>query len=96
MRIGTSGTALASIIKVSVPVDVPAIPPGSSITQNFTVTNATKSGSVSISPDIALSSGLLIAYVRVSSSGVVEAKFTNTTFTTIDPLPMDYHISVIQ
>ncbi|HEY0668243.1 MAG TPA: hypothetical protein VGD22_08725 [Sphingobacteriaceae bacterium] len=96
VRLGTTGTALASIIKVSVPVDVPAIPPGSSITQTFTVTNAAKSGSVSISPDIALNSGLLIAYVRVSSSGVVEAKFTNTTFTTIDPLPMDYHISVIQ
>lgn len=86
----------ANVIKASVFIDVPSIAPGSSITQNFTVANAPKSGSVIVSPDIALSSGLLIAYSRVLSTGIVEVKFTNTTFSTIDPLPMDYHIAVIK
>lgn len=96
VQIGSKGTPLASIIKVSVSSDVAPILPGSSLIQTFTVPNAAKSGAVSVSPDIALSSGLLIAYARVSSDGLVEVKFTNTTFSTIDPLPMDYHISVIQ
>ena len=96
VRIGSTGSSLASILKVSVTVDVAPVAPGSRLVQTFNVANASKAGAVSVSPDIALSSGLLIAYARVSSAGIVEVKFTNTTFSTIDPLPMDYHISIIQ
>ncbi|HXH98963.1 MAG TPA: hypothetical protein VNI52_01755 [Sphingobacteriaceae bacterium] len=97
VKLGEKGTKLSSILKVSIPLlDIPPISPGASIIQNFTVPDATSNGAVSVSPGLGLDNGLLIAYARVSSAGNVEVKFTNITFSTINPEPMNYHISVIQ
>jgi hypothetical protein len=94
--LGSNGTALASIIKSSVTVDVTSVAANSTLLQTFTVANATITASVTVSPSATLPNGLIIAYARVSAANTVEVKFTNTTGLAIDPASMAYYITVIQ
>ena len=94
--IGTNGTVLTEIIKVTVLSDVPNVAAGSTVTETIPVPNSTTTSSVSISPSSALPNGLIIAYARVSVAGTVEAKFTNTTGADINISPMNFYITVIR
>lgn len=94
--IGASGSVLNEIIKVTVAKNLASIPAGSSTVETFSVTNAAITSSVMISPTNSLPNGLLIAYARVSSAGVVEVKFTNVSSATIDPAAMDFYITVVR
>jgi Head domain of trimeric autotransporter adhesin len=94
--IGSNGTALTEVIKVTVSKNVAAVSPNSSVTESFTVANSQLNSTVYISPASSLSDGLLIAYARVSTAGTVEVKFTNTTGATIDPATMNFFITVIR
>jgi hypothetical protein len=95
-RLGTNGTALSEIIKVTVSKNVAAISANSSGTESFSVANAQTTSTVYISPASSLTDGLTIAYARVSAAGNVEVKFTNTTGAVIDPPAMNFYITVIR
>ena len=96
LKLGTNGSVITNIIKVSVTVDVPSIPINSAINQSFTVSNASVGGSVSISPDIQLPSGMMMYNARVSANNIVTVTFRNTSTSVPFDLPsMPYHIAVI-
>jgi hypothetical protein len=94
--IGSNGTVLTEIIKLTVLSDIPNVAANSTVTETFPVANATVGSSVYISPSSAFANGLIMAYARVSAAGTVEAKFTNTTVAAINPSPMDFYITVIR
>ena len=96
IRIGANGTTIANVIKATVNIDVPSIPSASAVTQTFAVANANIGSSVLISPDQALTNGVIICYARVSAVGTIEVKFGNGTFGAIDPPAMNYYITVIE
>ena len=94
--LGTEGTVVTNVIKATVLKDIPSVAANSSSVQTFTVNNASPGASVVISPEIALSDRLIIAYARVSAEDVVEAKFTNITGSPINPGSMNFYITVIE
>lgn len=94
--LGTNGTVLTSVIKVTVTKDVAPVSANSSGTESFSVTNAVTGSTVYVSPASSLSDGLIIGYARVSAAGTVEVKFVNTTAGTINPPSMDFYITVIK
>jgi hypothetical protein len=94
--LGTNGTALNEIIKVTVAKDVASIAGGASLNVDFTVTNSALSSTVYISPETDLASGMIIAYARVHAAGTVRARFTNSSGAAIDLANMNYYITVIR
>jgi hypothetical protein len=96
LRIGTTGTAVSTIIKNEQIIDVASIAAVTSGTQIFLVANAPLNSSVTVSPSAALPDGLIISYARVSAVGTVEVKFTNVTGGVIDLPSMSFYITVIQ
>ena len=94
--LGANGTSLNEIIKITVVKNVPSIPLNSSSVVDFSVTNAATSSTVYISPEQDLPDGIIIAYARVHSTGIVKVKFTNVTGAAIDPPSMNYYITVIR
>lgn len=95
LLVGPNGTQLTTVIKLNVPKDIPSIAANSSSAQTFTVTGASEGYSVMISPETALPDGLIIAYARVSSTGVVEVKFTNVTGSAINPVLTTFAITLV-
>lgn len=96
-KLGTNGTAMTSMIKVTQNVDLPSIAAtGGVLVQTFTVANAAVGSTVYISPEQALANGVVIAYARVSAANTVEVKFYNAALTAVDPPAMNYYITVIQ
>jgi hypothetical protein len=96
VMLGVNGTIITNMIKVTVNVNLASVAANSSLIQTFAVTNAVTTSTVAISPAIALSDGLVIAYARVSAANTIEVKFTNVTGVAIDPGQMNYYITVIQ
>ncbi|MEO6133492.1 MAG: hypothetical protein ABIQ02_16750, partial [Saprospiraceae bacterium] len=94
--IGTNGTLLTEIIKVTVLTDVNNVPAGSSVLETIPVANCTTGSTVFMSPASALAAGLIIAYTRVSVAGTVEARFVNTTGADINPPAMNFFITAIK
>lgn len=96
-RVGTNGTALNSIIKVTV-ASPSFVIPGTKVTspalgtisqdkttwtiRTFTVTGATVGASVTVNPSQQMADNSVIAYARVSAANTVEVKFINTTVPT--------------
>lgn len=94
-KIGTNGTAINEIIKVTVNNDIPSVAAGGQQLVTFSVTNAALNSSVCISPASALPAGLIIAYARVSVGGTVEVAFYNVKTAAIDPAAMNFFITVV-
>jgi len=94
-QLGEDGSILNHIIKASIPKNLPSIVAGASIIESFTVTGALIDASVMISPDIALTDGLVIAYARVSAANTVEVKFINNSAATINLASTTFHITVV-
>ena len=94
--LGAQGTVVTNVIKATVVKDIPSVAANSSSVQSFTVNNASPGASVVVSPEIALSDGLIIAYARVSFEDNIEVKFTNVTGAAINPASMDFYITVIE
>jgi hypothetical protein len=95
-KLGIKGTVIDELIKVTRIKNVPNVAANSTITETFVVSDALPGSTVYISPADALDDGLLIAYARVSVAGTVEVKFTNTTGLAINPVAMDFYITVIR
>lgn len=94
-KIGTNGTAINEIIKVTVNKDIPSVAADNQQAVTFAVSNAALNSSVYISPASALPAGLIIAHARVSVAGTVEVVFYNVKATAIDPATMNFFITVI-
>jgi trimeric autotransporter adhesin len=94
--VGTNGTAINEIIKVTVNADISSIAAISTISKTFTITNAALGSTVYVSPDGNLPDGIIIANARVSAANTVTVKFTNATTVALNPASMDYHITVIR
>lgn len=96
VKIGTNGTAINEIIKVTVNANLTSIAAFSTISRVFTVANAIVGSTVYVSPNDDLPDGIVIASARVSAANTVAVKFTNISAVAINPLTMDYHITVIR
>jgi hypothetical protein len=94
--IGTNGTVLTEVIKVTINKNVASVNGNSSVTEVFTVPNVQTTSTVYISPATALANGLLIGYARVFPANNVEVRFTNVTASSIDPPAMDFYITIIR
>jgi hypothetical protein len=94
--VGPQGTALTKIIKKEVGKNLNTIQPNSTLIETFTVFGAIVGSTVHISPDQPLPDGLVIAYARVAFNNTIEVKFTNTTALALNPVAMNYHITVIE
>ncbi len=96
LKVGSNGSTVAEIIKVSVNDDLPSIAVNTTFLKTFAVANAQLTSTVYISPGNSLSDGLLISYARVSAVGTVEVKFRNVSAAAIDPAAMNFYITVIR
>jgi trimeric autotransporter adhesin len=94
--LGANSPVLNNILKTTQAFDIPSLAGGATTTATFTVTNATVTGAVFISPDTDLVDGIVIASARVSAANTVTVKFSNITAGAIDPGSMNFYISVIQ
>ena len=94
-QLGQTGSKLNHIIKASILKNLPSIAAGASDVELFTVTGAVLDSSVMISPDIALTDGLVIAYARVSAANTVEVKFLNNSAAAVNLASTTFHITVV-
>lgn len=95
-RIGTNGTNISQVIKMSYNVDPSNIAPGNKIDIDIPVTNANQGSVVSVSPSADLETGIVIAFARVYQTGGVRLRLFNATASSIDPNPITFDVVVIQ
>jgi hypothetical protein len=74
-QLGSGGTTLSSIIKMSVFGDIPSLAPGEDAIVDFTVPGAQPGGVVMVSPDVALAGHMIIPFAYVSAADTVSVKF---------------------
>jgi hypothetical protein len=99
VKLGTNGTVLSEIIKETVAFDLPNILAGTTLSQVFSLSsNISLSSVVVVSPELALSGGLVIGSARVfdDNPDQVEIRFVNTTSGPINPPLMNYHFTLIR
>lgn len=95
-KLGTNGSSLSEIIKTTASITIPTIAANTTTQVNVTVTNASTSWVVSVSPSGLLTSGLVIAYARVSAANTVTIAYRNTTSGSISSATLNHYITVIQ
>ncbi len=84
LRVGTTNIHVnLKGVKATQTIVANPVPPNSSLKQTYTVLGVLAGGAVSVSPDVELPDGLLIAYARVSAANEVEIKFVNVTSSAI-------------
>jgi hypothetical protein len=94
--IGANGTGLKEIIKVTVSVPTFLVSANGCVSLNVSVTNAAVDSAVSTSPDNGFTSGLFIAYSRVSAAGNVLIRVCNFTGSSVTQTTADYHVAVVR
>ena len=75
---------------------MPAIAAKASHKQNFVLTGVGLTASVSVSTNIELPNGLIIAYARVVSTNTVEVKFINVSDVAVDLASATFYISAVE
>jgi hypothetical protein len=94
--IGANGTGLKEIIKKTVSVPTFTVSANLCSNQDVSITNAAVDSAVSASPDNGISTGLFIAYARVSSAGIVRIRICNFTASSITQSTSDFHVAVVR
>lgn len=95
-RIGFNGTTITAINNFNKTIDLPSIAAGSSWVQTITIPNILKEGNtVVVSPNEALTNGIIIAYARVAANNTIEVTFSNISSTSIDIQPTSFNCTVI-
>ena len=94
VKLGTNGTEFSSIIRTTNSIDAPSIAANSTGEMTVAISGVLTGSTASVSPALALSSGLVIAYVRTGSNAVVIG-FRNTTGAAIDQGAINFFITVI-
>jgi hypothetical protein len=85
-------------IRTAPVIDVPLLPIAGGASVFIAVPGAVPGGTVTISPSAAtvMPAGLFIAWARVTAVDNIEVRFENRSITaTLDPVPSQYHIRVI-
>ena len=95
-KLGTMGTVLANVLKVTVNVNLPPVAAGATLPITFNIPNVAIGATAMISPGGAINAGMVIGSVRASALNTVEVRFINTTAFSIDLAAMDYFIVVVQ
>ena len=96
LTIGTAGTAITKVLSaVKVAFDCPSIAAVNEQTTTLTVTGATTTSVVLVTPSAALPVGLPRPYGRVTVADTVTLYFENPSAGAIDPASMDYRVVVI-
>jgi len=95
-KLGSVGTVNSAIIKATATIDVGSVPANGELDVVTVVANVATTGAVSISPAANLTTGIIIAWSRVSSTGNITTRFRNLTAVPIDPPSISYFISVVQ
>lgn len=95
-RLGEEGSVLQSIVKHTENIDIGSISSMSSQSVFAPVNGAQSGGAVSVSPGQSLPNGLIISYARVVSHGLVEIGLWNASPVSVDPVVMDFYITVTQ
>jgi hypothetical protein len=95
-RLGAGGSILNEIIKFTRTIDLPSIAALGTSLQTFALTGAELGSTVYVSPSASLNDGIVIASARVSALNTVDLKFTNITAAAINPLSMDFYITIIR
>jgi hypothetical protein len=94
--IGANGTGLKEIIKATVSIPTFTVSANLCSNQDISVANAAIDSAVSASPDNGISTGLFIAYARVSSAGIVRIRVCNFTASSITQITSDFHVAVVR
>jgi hypothetical protein len=94
--IGANGTGLKEIIKATVSIPTFTVSANLCSNQDVSITNAAVDSAVSASPDNGFTSGLFIAYARVSSAGTVRIRVCNFTASSITQSTSDFHVAVVR
>jgi hypothetical protein len=94
--IGANGTGLKEIIKVTVSIPTFTVSANLCSSQIVSIANAAVDSAVSASPDNGFTSGLFIAYSRVSSAGNVLIRVCNFTGSSVTQVTADYHVAVVR
>ncbi|KHJ38504.1 hypothetical protein PBAC_12990 [Pedobacter glucosidilyticus] len=94
LRVGAANTHVnLKGIKATQAIVAGSVSANSSLKQTYTVVGVLPGGAVSVSPDVELLDGLLIAYARVSAVDTIEIKFINVSGAAI-ALPANLSIVV--
>jgi len=96
VRIGVNGSAISRVYKQGVLADLPAVAPGTTLTQNFAIPNIGLATALMISSSLDLPDGLIIASLRVTAVGNVQVKFTNVSAAAIDLAPATFYIAGVE
>jgi hypothetical protein len=94
MRIENPGDAVQNPNKRTHTIDFITIDASTSQKTSIQFPGANTDFSVSISPKSELPDGLILAYARVTQTGMIEIKFTNVTSSTIQCTNLDLLISL--
>ncbi|NBB22980.1 hypothetical protein GVN20_26725 [Runella sp. CRIBMP] len=95
-KIGSNGTNLTEIIKVTRVGDIVSTASGVEATLTFSVANAQPGSTVYVSPSQNLPDGLIIAHALSEAANTVEVKFFNASNVTVDPPSMNFYITIIR
>ena len=97
-KLGAAGTVCNNLLKTNSFIDIPSIPANSETDILVGLTGASVTASVAFaSPSLAdIEPGIIISWVRVSAANTVKIRFRNTTGSAIDPVEINYVISVLQ
>ncbi len=94
LRVGSSGTPLTGIFRVSSAIDLPELGQGVEAIANVELIGAAVTASVHVSPGSSMSN-IMIEYARISAPGNVEIKFLNMG-PLVDTPSIMFYITVIQ
>ena len=94
LKVGSTGTPLTGIFRVSSPIDLPELGEGVEVIANVELVGAAVTASVLVSPGSPMSH-IMIEYARVSVAGNIEIKFVNMG-PVVDTPSMMFYITVIQ
>ena len=94
-RFGANGNTITNVIKRTVAVDIGNVAANAGLTVTIPFANAAVGQSVMISPIADLNDGLIIAWAR-AEAGNVYLRVQNVTAAAIDPVELDFYITVVE
>ncbi len=96
VKLGTRGSTIANVIKVTVNADVGVLGSNDFRTETITVTGARPGSTVFVSPSAQLPAGVIIGHAFVDANNSVEIKFVNIGIAPANPDAQDYYVTVIE
>ncbi len=94
VKLGSNGTSFSGIITSTVSINLPNIGSNSTYIQDVTVTNATTSSVVMVSPGSDLPGAIIIGWARVVSANTVRIMWRNTGSNSQDPGSTSYRFTI--